>query len=408
MNLNELLEQRARLIQEAQDLMDAAPEGRGMTAEQEERFDRCMADADGLDKQIAARKREDALQAAKASLAEPARQIAMAHRAASQYIDYRGGEDYRLAFFDYIKSGQASELRALTLATNDTPKAGYTVPVTTEGRIVEKLYQNSIMRQLCPVRSTPDDRKIPLEGALPTAAIIGEGSTITPSDPGFGQATVSAFKYATQVVASRELLDDSLLNLESWIIDRSALAIARLQDEHFWDGDASGKPKGVIDGLTAAGNKVQLANSTSQTTAITAADSVVDWIYKLPVQYRRGAVILTSDEVVKNMRKIKDSNNNYIWLASDVNTLMAGGAPGTIMGVPYYISEYVDALAASKYVAIYGNFNYYEIYDRGATEIFVDPYSAAATWQMKMIVVKRSDAVRTNDDAFKMLQMAAS
>jgi HK97 family phage major capsid protein len=112
--------------------------------------------------------------------------------------------------------------------------------------------------------------------------------------------------------------------------------------------------------------------------------------------------------VVKNMRKIKDANNNYIWLASDVNTLMAGGAPGTIMGVPYYISEYVDALAANKYVAVYGNFNYYEIYDRGATEIVVDPYSLSSTWQLQMVVVKRTDALRTLDEAFVTLQCSAS
>jgi hypothetical protein len=35
----------------------------------------------------------------------------------------------------------------------------------------------------------------------------------------------------------------------------------------------------------------------------------------------------------------------------------------------------------------------------------VDPYSLSGNWQVKMTVVRRSDAVRTNDDAFKTLQM---
>lgn len=399
----ELLEQRASLILQAQQLIDGKTEGRALTSEDEAKFDKLMLDADAIEQQIATRKRIESLEAAKKSLEAPVSRIAQAaYRAASHAPD-----EYRSAFFGYMRSGNDSELRALSTGTT-TPFGGYTVPETTEARIVEKLRQNTVIRQLATVRQTPDDRKIPLEGDLPTAYLVSEASQVTASDSTFGQKSVDAWKYAVRIQASRELLSDSVLNLESYLVDKASLAIARLQDEHFWDGDDSSKPQGVIQGLTAAGNKVQLANSTTQTTKITSADSVIDWIYKLPVAYRRGAVILTSDAVVKDMRKIKDANNNYIWLASDVNTLLAGGAPGTIMGVPYYISEWVDTMAASTYAAVYGNFAYYEIYDRGATEVLVNPYIRADYWQVEMMVVKRTDALRTNDDAFMMLQMAAS
>ncbi|MGA1045383.1 MAG: phage major capsid protein, partial [Phycisphaerales bacterium] len=375
-------------------------ESRSMGSEQEQSFDRLMADADAIGAQLRQLDRQNQLDAAMKMLETPVTTVIAASRAASKATN--GNEEYREAFLNYLRSGDGSEVRALSTSTS-SPFAGYTVPEVTEARIVEKMRQASVVRGLAVTRTTPDDRKIPLEGDLPTAAIIGEGSEITASDPTFGQKTIDAFKYAVRVQASRELLDDSAINLESYVIDRAALAIARLQDEHFWDGTDSSQPQGVIQGLTAAGNK-QVA--TGQTTAITSADTVIDWIYKLPVAYRRGAVILTSDEVVKQMRKIKDANNNYIWLASDVNTLLAGGAPGTIMGVPYYISEYVDAVATAKYVAVYGNFSYKEIFDRGPTEILVNPYIRASHWQVEMTVVKRTDAVRLNDDAFMMLQMA--
>jgi len=396
-----LLEKRASLILEAQKILDAAgAESRSMGSEQEQSFDRLMADADAIGAQLRQLDRQNQLDAAMKMLETPVTTVIAASRAASKATN--GNEEYREAFLNYLRSGDGSEVRALSTSTS-SPFAGYTVPEVTEARIVEKMRQASVVRGLAVTRTTPDDRKIPLEGDLPTAAIIGEGSEITASDPTFGQKTIDAWKYAVRVQASRELLDDSAINLESYVIDRAALAISRLQDEHFWDGTDSNQPQGVIQGLIAAGQK-QVA--TGQTTAITSADTVIDWIYKLPVAYRRGAVILTSDEVVKMMRKIKDANNNYIWLASDVNTLLAGGAPGTIMGVPYYISEYVDAVATAKYVAVYGNFSYYEIFDRGPTEILVNPYSRASHWQVEMTVVKRTDAVRLNDDAFMMLQMA--
>ena len=357
-----------------------------------------MADADGVDVQLNQLRRQATLAAKKGELSKPAARIASAARQAANHSD----DEYRAAFFNYLRTGDRSEVRAMSISGS----SGYTVPTTTEARIVEKLYQDSIVRQIATVRQTPDDRKIPLETGVPTAAIIGETSSITASDATFGQATVDAYKYASRVVASRELLDDSAFDLESYLIDRMTLAIARDQDEDFWDGTDSSMPQGVIQGMTTAtSEKYQL--SAGQTTSITVADDIMDWIYLLPPQYRAGAVILTSDEVIKNLRKIKQ-NSQYIWLSSSTETLLAGGAPGTIMGIPYYISAYPDALAASKYVAVYGNFRYYEIFDRGATEILVDPYTNASTWQVQMMAVRRTDAVRTNDDAFRVLQCSAT
>lgn len=400
MSTKELLEQRAGLIAEAQKIMDATDE-RSMTSQDEERFDKLMADADAIDAQVRGLKRKDQLAAAAKSLEQPVGRIASAARAAAKH----DGDEYRTAFTHYLRSGDQSELRAMSVGT--LADGGYTVPETTEARVVEKLYQASIMRQLSTVRSTPDDRKIPIEGStLGTASIIGEGSAISAADVSFDQVTIEAYKYATAITASRELLADSGFDIESYLLDKLSLRIARAQDEHFWDGTNSSQPQGVIQGLTAAGNKQQL--STGQTTSITSADNIIDFIYKLPVQYRQGAVILTSDEVIKNLRKIKDSAGNYIWQPTYTEQMMTQGAPGTIMGYPYYISEHVDALAASKYVAVFGNFRYYEIYDRGATEILVDPYSLSGNWQVKMTVVRRSDAVRVNDDAFKVLQTSAT
>ena len=401
MTTKELLEQRAGLILAAQKLMDDSEE-RGLTPEDEQKFDKMMADADAIDAQLRTAKRREAVAEAARSLEQPVNRISAAFSRATS--EARDAGEYEKAFRHYLRSGDNSELRVMSITT--ATNGGHTVPETVEARIVEKMRQQSIVRQLARTTTTPDDRKIPIQNAIPTAAIIGEGVQITASDATFTQLTVDSYKYATRVVASRELIADSGINLEEYVIRTSAEAIARAQDEHFWDGTDSGQPQGVIAGLTGAGDKQVLSNG--QTTSITSADNVIDWIYKLPVQYRAGAVILTSDEVVKNMRKIKDANNNYIWLASDVNTLMAGGAPGTIMGVPYYISEYVDALAANKYVAVYGNFNYYEIFDRGATEIVVDPYSLSSTWQLQMVVVKRTDALRTLNEAFVTLQTSAS
>lgn len=394
----QLLEQRASLYAEADKILrDSGSEN--LTAEAEERFDKLMADADDIMRRVTKQDRAAKLSAAQAELAQPVGRIVHAARAAAT-----AGDEYRSAWQAYMRTGHASdELRVLSTGTGASPYAGFTVPETTEARVVEKLYQDSVIRQLAVVRQTPDDRKIPLEVSRPTAGIIAEGVAVSASDPVFAQATVGAHKYASRVLANRELLADSTIDVEGYVMDKMVAAIAADQDEDFWDGTGSGMPQGVVAvGDLPTYNKTLTG---AQTTTITNADDIIDWVHTLPVQYRRGAVIVTSDAVIGQLRKIKQ-NSNYVWLASSTETLLAGGPPGTIMGIPYYVSAYVDALATGKVVAVYGNFSYYEIFDRGATEMTSDPYSAMDKWQIAMQVIKRTDALRTNDDAFCTLKMA--
>jgi len=405
----DLLEERGRLVREAEALLNVTEtESRDLSAEEESKFDRLMSDADKIDAQIRASQRRERVAAAAADLAKPVQHVAMAYAKATESADIRGSEDYQKAFRHYLKSGDGSEMRAMSIATD--ANGGYTVPETVENRIVEKLRQSSVIRGIARVTQTPDDRKIPIQNAIPTAAIIGEGVQITASDATFTQLSIGAWKYGVRVVASRELLADSGINLEEYVIRTGSEAIARAQDAHFWDGTGSSQPRGVINGAGSAITAVTLPTGNATAIASTNAtiDKIVEWVYTLPVQYRMGAAIVTSDEVLMNLRKLKDGNGNYIWVPNPIEQMMASGSPGTILGKPYYISEYVDDMAASKHVAVYGNFNYYEIYDHGPTEIVVDPYTLSDKWQIQMMVVRRTDATRTLDEAFVTLKTSAS
>jgi HK97 family phage major capsid protein len=409
MTTKELLEQRAGLILAAQKLLDGTEEGRALTSEDEAKFDKMMSDADAIDAQLRSAKRYERVTEAARSLEQPANRIAAAFSRASS--EARTSQEYETAFRSYLRTGDNTELRVMSYGT--AANGGYTVPETVEARVVEKMRQSSVIRSIARTTVTPDDRKIPIQNAIPTAAIIGEGSSITASDATFTQLSVDSYKYATRVIASRELIQDSGINLEEYVIRNASEAIARAQDEHFWDGTDSGQPMGVIKGATAGTPEITVTtlgtgNATSLASADATVDKVLDWIYSLPVQYRMGSAIVTSDEVLKNLRKLRNTAGDYLWQASPVERMLAGGPAGTILGYPYYISEYVDAMAASKIVAVFGNFNYYEIFDRGATEIVVDPYSLSSTWQLQMVVVKRTDALRTLDEAFVALKTSAS
>lgn len=400
--MNQQHETRARLINQAQELMGTVEsEKRALTAEESQTLDRILADVDKFDAEARTEAKRSRVSDLAKSLDEPVGRIATAARAASK----SSAEEYRDAFFHYLAKNDPSELRALSIAT--TTAGGYTVPETTESRIVQKMYQASVIRSLATVRSTPDDRLIAVENGLGTASIVNEAATISASDVSFSQVSVGAHKYATRITLSRELMADSVIDLESYLVDKLSMRIARAQEEHFWDGsdDAppNGQPQGVITGATVG----KTATAGQVSTGLTKPEDVFDWLHSLSPQYRSGAVILTSDEVVADIRKMREGSGTgaFMWEPNGPSTAMRDGAAGTIAGVPYYICEFVDTIAANAVVGVYGQFSNYEIFDRGATEVFVDPYSNAPNWQVNVYVVKRTDAVRTLDDAFRTFKM---
>lgn len=393
-------EERARLITEAQGIMDKVEsESRSLTAEEHERLDRIFEDVDAFDARAKQSEAADRVKELSKSLDEPVGRIATAARAAHRIS--RSDDEYRTAFNAYIRTGQPqAELRTLSSGTTGGATGGYVVPETVEARIVEKLYQDGIMRQLCTVRSTPDDRKIAVENGLGTASYVSEGSAISQNDVSFSQVTVQAHKAATSIQVNRELMDDAVFDLESYLVDKLTLRISRLTEESYLNGTLATEPSGLLTGLSTG---YQFSTGTTTTIPQTKAPEIYDWLHSLPVQYRAGAAILCSDSFVKVVRKTQDNVGQFLWQPA-----LAQGAPATIAGIPYYVSEHFAAVAANAIPAVYGLFRYHEIYDRGGTEMLVDPYTNSLNWRTNIHVVRRTDSVRTLDEAFTTLKMSAT
>ena len=104
-------------------------------------------------------------------------------------------------------SGDQSELRALALSTTN---AG--VPIDMERRIISRLWDINVMRQICPVTQIDSKRTITVENALPTTSLITEANAIgSPGDPSYGSAvSVVPYKLATRVILSQEFIEDAI------------------------------------------------------------------------------------------------------------------------------------------------------------------------------------------------------
>ena len=163
---------------------------------------------------------------------------------------------YAARWLKAVVTGNQNEIRALTLGSTN---AG--IPTDMERRIVQKLQDANVLRQISVVTQIDSKRTIPVENALPTTALIGEASTITASDPTFSAAiSVVPYKYATRVLMSQEFIEDAIGNggpgsALDYVAQKCALSIALATPRiAVASGTAflAGQPLGLADAVKPA------------------------------------------------------------------------------------------------------------------------------------------------------------
>jgi len=394
MKSNELKQKRAGLVTEARKILDVAEsEKRDVNAEERQKFDAMMADVDVMKGDI---DRAEALETAERSTATQIESTGTTQEETT--TNPLATESYRSGYRRYLTVGKnglnSDEVRALQVGTDS--EGGYIVPEEFETQIVKSLQENNIIRQIATVISTNSDRNIPIESSISTAAWVSEeGAISTSSDPAFGRATLGAHKAALIVKVSRELIDDGSFDVESYTAGQIGEAIGILEEAAMAAGDGSGKPTGVsVTGTTGV--------TAASTSAIT-PDELIDLYYSVIQSCRNKGTFIAKDATIKAIRKLKDSDNQYLWQPG-----LQAGAPDMLLGRPIYACDGLPAMGAAAKVMAFGDFSKYLIADRGgrSTQILGELY--AANDQVGVKVTQRVDGKLLQAAAIKTLLMAAS
>ena len=311
----------------------------------------------------------------------------------------RAAAEYRTAFWNAMRTrdGVAPEVRnALQIGTDS--EGGYLVPDEFERILISALEEENIFRQIATMVETESgERKIPVSASKGEASWVDEEGVIPESDDKFGQITLGAFKVGTMIKISEELLNDSVFNLESYITKEFARRIGSKEEEAFFSGNGTGKPTGILHnsgagvGLTAAAPN-----------AIT-FDEVCDLFYSLKAPYRKKAEFILNDSTVKELRKLKDNNGQYLWQPS-----IKEGTPDTLLNRPLKTSAFMPAVAASAKAILFGDFSYYWIADRQGRVFKRLNELYATTGQVGFLATQRVDGKLILPEAVKCLKMKAS
>lgn len=385
----ELRDKRAKAWEEAKAFLDSKRGANDMlTAEDAAVYDKMEADVVNLGKEIERLERQQIIDQEMAALTSQPLTNNPGKSA-------RASDEYKTAFWNAMRGRKISN--ALQVGTDS--EGGYLVPDEFERTLIEALQEQNIFRQFARIIQTDSgERKIPVVASKGSASWVDEEGQITDSDDSFSQVTLGAFKLATMIKVSEELMNDSVFPLESYISREFARRIGNKEEEAFFTGNGSGRPTGILNATSGA----QVGKTTASATAIT-LDEVIDLYYSLKSPYRNKSVFITNDSTVKAIRKLKDTTGQYLWQPS-----IREGTTDTLLGKPVYTSAFMPAIEASAKTIAFGDFSYYWIADRQGRIFKRLNELYATTGQIGFIATQRVDGKLILPEAVQVLQQAAT
>jgi HK97 family phage major capsid protein len=318
--LDRQVEIRQQAWHQAKAIIDVATaEKRDLSAEEEQTYSRLN---DELNERAAtiAKLREDEtrelrMDAATREIADQVRPVASASV----------NEDVAM-----IRALIKGETRSASFERRDVLKSSTGSPVPTS------FYNQVIMkaRLVAPVLATStvlntasgENLQIPRLSTYSVGTVNAEAAALGESDPAFSAfITLGAFKYGFLTQVSQELLEDSGVDMLSFLADQVGNALGFAVGSALTVGTGTVEPTGIVAASSVGG--------TSGTATGFTADNLIDLYYSLDGAARQlpGVGWMMTGQSIGRVRKLKDTAGNYVFQPG-----LSLDAPDTLLGKPIF------------------------------------------------------------------------
>lgn len=451
MTIKELLEKRAGIFEKSKEILDKADkEKRGLTAEENGQVKAMYGEIDSLKAEIETRERgeqEEKDLRARAEAEEKAlgqtRGRKTATTVGTDAPDGQSPEDMDLALRGWaLGAGRATqemleatqrvglniagkelhinfrrrndadgkervEVRSMSvggreiraLAEGNTSAGGYSVPNEMMRAYTEIQKWFGAVRSSATIIQTDSGATLPwptVDDTANTGEIVSEGGAVTTTaDPLFGIVNLGAYKFGSKaVIVPVELLQDSFIQLPTYLGKALGTRIGRIQNTKFTVGTGTGEPNGIA-------NAASLGKTATATNAFT-FDEVIDLIHSVDPAYRPRAGFMIHDTIVAYARKLKDSQNRYLW---EMSTQV--GVPDRMLGYPVAVNNDMDsALTTAKKLLLFGELGQYLVRDAGPLVILRADELRILNHQSVFVCFQRSDGNLPATTAIRYLKLA--
>ena len=355
--IEQQLAQRATAWEAAKKILDVATaEKRDLSAEETQTYERISKELDErtatIEKLRADEARELRLDAATREIADQVRPVADAPRA--ERTDN-----------DVIRSMAKGEIRSHMFEKRDVVKTqtGAPVPTSFYDQVIMLARTVGPMLQTSTVLNTAsgENLQIPSLAQYSTAAIVGEGTAIAESDPVFNSfITLGAYKFSFLVQLSRELVEDSGVDILRFLADQTGNELGVRVNASLTTGSGSNAPKGIV-----VASSLGVTGATATSGAFT-ADNLIDLVYSVDTAGRRlaGSGFQMNAASIGKMRKLKDTAGNYVFQPA-----LSADAQDLLLGYPVFENPGMADTATSAKSVIFGHLPSYFVRSVGGIKL---------------------------------------
>ena len=295
---------------------------------------------------------------------------------------------YAKAYDGFMKHGTTCN----TLREGSDGEGGYLVPDEFERRIVQAMAEKNVMRRLGTVMQTERTMTFPIGKGIGFAEWVPEEGEFPIVAAEFDEVKLGAHKVATSIRVSDELLEDSVFDLEEFIIKEFAQRIGEAEEAAFIHGDGLAKPLGII-------HQLDREVITEKTGAIS-TDDLLDLKHAIPPKYRKNAVLLMHDSTLRELFKLRTGEGQYIWYENPKKKI-----PLCIFGHRVITCPSMPTIESGKPPILFGDFKHFVIGDRKHRRIKRLTEVHAQQGQVAYIMSQRVDAKLLDRNAIAALKV---
>jgi len=273
----------------------------------------------------------------------------------------------RQLFAKWLKGGDKAmsaqdwaDIRA-TMSTTTGSEGGYTVQTDIAKTVADALKAYGGIREVATVIQTEMGNPMSFptsDGTSEIGELIPENTSANDLDPVFGTVALSVFKFSSKVVAvPLELLMDSSVDIEAFVLKRITDRLGRVTNQMFTTGTGTAQPRGIVTASTLG-----VTGAAGQTTTITYED-LVDLVHSVDPAYRASSQcgFMLHDTTMREIRKLKDDTGRPVFLPGYDG--LAEAMPDTILGYPVTINQDMPVMAASAKSVLFGDMSRYYVRD---------------------------------------------
>jgi HK97 family phage major capsid protein len=239
-------------------------------------------------------------------------------------------------------SNDTAALKEMTTDDSGSPYAGYTVDSELSAEIRHLITEYGVARrEMENVQLTKGSYKVNDLVTDVTVYWVEEGAVVNSTQAVLGQETLTLKKLGAIVTMTSELLEDSEIDLISFMASRVAEGFAQAEDEAFFKGDGT-SAYGDFTGLLEASdvNEVIMGSGDTGFNDMD-ADDLLDMQDATPQGALANGKYYYHRTIKSIVRKLKATDGTYIYQAPSQN------GPATVWGSPEVLVEAMPAIGDS-------------------------------------------------------------